>query len=130
MTHPKILVVDDEAGYSSLLCSLLKLEGFDAVSAENGSNALELLNNNNFDLIITDLNMPGMNGLELAAIVNTQHPDITIFLITASPLSSIIEHTANIGISNIFQKPLDLETLLKTIRHVLYPGQNKVSVPA
>lgn len=119
MAHPKVLVVDNDAEYCRLLCSLLRLEGFDAVSAESGSKALELINNQNFALLITDFNMPEMDGLMLAATVNEYRPTITIFIMTGDVFSDVINNALNAGISNVFTKPLDLKKLLAAIRQQL-----------
>lgn len=129
MKKRDILLVDDDKGYLHLLSSVLRLERFDVATASNGSAALELLENENTGLLITDFNMPGMDGLELASCVRERYPEMTVFMITASILSEILEEAVNAGIANVFSKPLDMNSFLTAIRSALYLGQDKVSVP-
>jgi DNA-binding NarL/FixJ family response regulator len=62
-----------------------------------------------------------MSGLELAVKVREQHPKIDVVLVTANELSDIVEDAADAGISRIFSKPVNMETLVTTIRSSLYP---------
>jgi diguanylate cyclase (GGDEF)-like protein len=79
----RILVVDDEATVRSVLLQVLKEDGYDVTPAENGSQALEILRNNSFDLIITDIKMPGISGLELLKKVKQAQPDTQVIIITS-----------------------------------------------
>jgi DNA-binding NtrC family response regulator len=65
MAGSKIMIVDDEAGIRNLLSEVLLEKGFDVTSAKDGRESLEYLKENNFDLLITDINMPHLNGIEL-----------------------------------------------------------------
>lgn len=114
-----ILVVDDDINYLRLFSLLLESEGFDVAAASDGIEALEILGNGDFRMVITDFNMPEMNGLELSVKVRQQHPEIHVVLVTADELSGIIEAAADAGISRIFSKPLDFEAFITTIRSSL-----------
>jgi CheY-like chemotaxis protein len=61
---PRILIVDDDAGQRSLLNSFLKAQGFDTVTADSGERALETLRGSEFNMMISDVRMPGISGLE------------------------------------------------------------------
>jgi two-component system, OmpR family, response regulator ArlR len=78
-----ILVVDDNEMLCRLACDLLQMEGYRAVPATNAAQALEAFRGETFDLLVTDLRMPGMNGLELARTIRTQSPQFPIIVITA-----------------------------------------------
>ena len=121
MKEKDILVVDDDICHQILFKILLESGGFDVQTASDGIEALEVLENNNFRMVITDLNMPQMNGLELAAKVRDQHPTIDVVLVTANVLSDIAEAAAGSGISQIFSKPVNMKTFVTTIRSSLYP---------
>ncbi len=118
-----ILLVDDDRGLLHLLSAFLRLEKFDVAIAPHGSSALELLENERVALLITDFNMPGMNGLELADCARKLHPDMTVFLITASMIEDIVGGAVSAGIAKVFSKPLDMTNFVTAIRSVLYPGQ-------
>ncbi len=80
---------------------------------------MEILGNGDFRMVITDFNMPEMNGLELSVKVRQQHPEIHVVLVTADELSGVIEAAADAGISRIFSKPLDFEAFITTVRSSL-----------
>src|SRR5690348_4804152 len=106
-----ILLVDDDIDSLYLLGFFLEVEGFDVVATSHGINALEILEKESFRMMITDFNMPKMNGLELATTVRERHPDIPIVLITGNSMAEVAEKCAMAGISEIFPKPIDLERL-------------------
>ena len=75
-------------------------------------------------MIITDFNMPEMNGVELATKVKELSLDLRIVLVTGGDLSKIVEAAANAGISEMFSKPIELQGFLAVIRSSLLAGQN------
>ena len=84
MSNPsKILIVDDELNIRRILQMAFEKVGLQVSVAEDAHNALQLLENNKFDLIITDVTMPGMNGYELQKIVHENQPDIPVIIMTA-----------------------------------------------
>lgn len=113
--------MDDDTCCLHFLGSILRRERFNVSVASNGIKALELLENESADLLITDFNMPDMNGLELASCVREQYPEMTVFMITARVLSDVVEEAVNAGISNVFSKPLDINDFVTAIRSALYP---------
>jgi DNA-binding NtrC family response regulator len=118
-----ILIVDDNIFWQQILSIFLESAGFDVTATSDGTKALELLEYNKFRIIITDFNMPELNGVELAIKVKERHPDTLVFLITGSAISEVIEEAVNAGISEMFSKPVDLKVLAATIRSSLYPWQ-------
>jgi signal transduction histidine kinase/CheY-like chemotaxis protein len=79
---PRILVVDDEQFVRELLADVLQSEGFEVTLAENGSEALELFDRQNFEAVFTDVGMPGMSGWELARAIRERNEEIPLAVIT------------------------------------------------
>ena len=79
----RVLVVDDEANMRRVLSALVRREGFETVEAANGVAALEILNEEKVDAVLTDLKMPQMNGIELLAEVRRRRVGIPVILLTA-----------------------------------------------
>lgn len=79
----KILVVDDDEMLCRLACDILRTEGYKAVPAANADEALQALEGEEFDLMVTSSHMPGMNGLELARTVRNRSPRFPVIVMTA-----------------------------------------------
>jgi len=124
MKTKDILLVDDDIDYLQLFSTILESEGFDVSTASGGINALETLKHNKFKMMITDFNMPEINGVELATKVKEQRSDMRIVLASGGDLSEIVEDAANAGISELFSKPIKLQKFLEVIRSSLLAGQN------
>jgi CheY-like chemotaxis protein len=123
-----ILLVDDDISILYLLGLVLESKEIEATKATNGVEAVKILKGKNFDMMITDFNMPRMDGIELAMIAKELHPDIHILMITGGELSpEFVETAANAGISTILSKPFNLRRLMAIIRgrHTLFV-KNKV----
>src|SRR5689334_17111151 len=80
---PRILIVDDDAGQRSLLDSFLKSQGFDTVPVPSGERALEMLAEGPFSMMISDVRMPGMSGLETLRRVRQHNSVLPVLLVTA-----------------------------------------------
>ncbi len=79
---PRILIVDDEPYICQLLARYLAADGYQCVTASNGEAALRLLESDRFELVITDIMMPGMSGMDLLNIVRTLYPDMAVIMVT------------------------------------------------
>jgi DNA-binding NtrC family response regulator len=120
MKTKDILLVDDDIDYLHLLNMLLESEGFAVSTALGGINALETLQHHTFKMMITDFNMPEINGVELATKVKEQRPDMHIVLATGGDLAKIAGAAANAGIAELFSKPLTEKDLM-TLREFVCP---------
>jgi CheY-like chemotaxis protein len=114
-----ILVVDDDRLILEVVKLILEREGIVTHCVESGEEALEKLNERTFSLMITDLNMPGMDGLELARIGMEIAPQMPIIMDTGSISPKITRLAKEIGISKILSKPFLPIVLLETIRDVM-----------
>ncbi|HWZ91886.1 MAG TPA: sigma-54 dependent transcriptional regulator [Polyangiaceae bacterium] len=119
MTKARILVVDDEASARSGLAKLLTQEGYEVDTAADGVLALELVAEKAPSLIVTDLKMPNMDGMELVAKVRAQHPDIPTIVTTAfSDVSSAVQ-AMRAGAEDYLTKPIDIDALLLSVERAL-----------
>jgi DNA-binding NtrC family response regulator len=120
-----ILIVDDDPRIPVLLKELLKSEGYESVLATNGMHALELIKQEAFDLIITDLRMPHMNGMELLREVKTLWPSIPVIMITAYASDKTAVESAKLGVFDYLAKPFKVEELIAAIDRALATGKDK-----
>ncbi|NQY54755.1 MAG: response regulator [Campylobacteraceae bacterium] len=111
----KIIYVEDELDLQKVVVSFL----FDIVNRidyfSNGLEALDAFSENEYDLIITDINMPRLNGLELIKKIRLKNKDIPIIITTAYDDPNYIEEIKNLGASSYVLKPLDFSELIDTI---------------
>jgi len=110
MTKKRVLVVDDEPPVRKLLGDLLGTFGYAWETARDAAEALNKLENGEFDLVLTDLNMPGMNGVELAREVKRRKERMRVVLITGSNPQNITQ-----DIDRVLLKPVSVEDLKETI---------------
>ncbi len=111
----RVLVVDDEENTRLALTRLLSREGYQVRTASNGNEALCQLRNNPAELIITDLNMPEMNGLTFLRELNREYPMSNVIMITAfGEVESYLE-ALNLGVFEYLNKPIRLEELKKVM---------------
>jgi len=83
MRHNKVLIIDDEPELRNLIKRLLELEGFSILTAGNSAEALEILNKNEIDIVVSDVRLPDKSGLELLPIIKKQFPSMEIIILTA-----------------------------------------------
>jgi two-component system, cell cycle response regulator CpdR len=114
-----ILVVDDDRITRELVKRILKCEGIVAHCVASGEEALEQIKEKTFSLMITDLNMPGLDGLELARKGLEIAPQMPIIMGTGRISPKIIRLAKEIGIKKVLAKPLHVKELLETIRDVM-----------
>jgi len=114
---PRILIVDDDPGQRSLLDSFLKSQGFDTVPVESGERALEVLRMQQVSMMISDVRMPGMSGLETLRRARKEHAVLPVLLVTA--FADIREAVGAMrdGAVNYLTKPIDLDELLLSVQH-------------
>jgi CheY-like chemotaxis protein len=110
-----VLIVDDDTDYLGLITNFLNAAGISAMPANNGELALAELMKTEFKLMITDLNMPGLSGLDVARKAIASFPGLPVILITAQGYSEVFEPAKNAGISHIITKPIDTEQFLDAI---------------
>ena len=116
---PLILVVDDAKTMRDALKGALIPAGFDVVEAENGEQGLEMLAQHPVDLVISDLNMPGMDGLTMCSHIKEQGRNTPIFMLTTQTSPELKAKAKDFGVVAWIVKPHKDEVLLQGIRKVL-----------
>ncbi len=116
---PHILLVDDEQSIREIFSDYLHLKGYQITQARNGREALERLHRMTFDLIITDLNMPEINGVELIQKLREKNNSIPVIIITGFPSLDTAIRALKGGATDYLIKPINLEEISLKIKRVL-----------
>jgi DNA-binding NtrC family response regulator len=114
---PRILIVDDDASQRSLLDSFLKSQGFETVPVESGERALAVLQAEPFSMMISDVRMPGISGLETLRRARQAHAVLPVLLVTAYADIREAVGAMRDGAVNYLTKPIDLDELLASVQH-------------
>ena len=115
----KILIIDDEKSIRSTLKEILEYEKFTVEEAEDGELGLEMLKKNNFDVVLCDIKMPKMDGIEVLERFNQEGKDTPFIMVSAhGTIETAVEATKK-GAFDFIQKPPDLNRLLVTVRNAL-----------
>jgi DNA-binding NtrC family response regulator len=113
---PRILIVDDDPGQRSLLNSFLQSQGFETVTADSGERALETLRTSHFDMMISDVRMPGLSGLDTLRRAREEHATLPVLLVTAYADIRDAVVAMRDGAVNYLAKPIDLDELLSSVQ--------------
>ena len=121
MIEVRVLLVDDSTTMRAFAVAALEAEGFHVTTAGSGFEALKLLPRGRFDLIITDVNMPDINGLELTRLVreNPAHAKVPLVIISTDGGARDRERGLKLGASAYLVKPFAPEALVEVARRVL-----------
>ena len=119
MVNRSLLVVDDEKLVRWSIQEIMGKEHFRVVSASDGADAIEKMREERFDVIITDLVMPGRNGIEVARQAKKLHPDTKVIMITAYGSTLDKEEARNAGVSFFLDKPFQVDEVKRAVSQVL-----------
>ncbi len=125
----RILIADDEPLYLRTTGQLLRKAGYECECVPDGETALEKLRSQSFDLILSDLNMPGNLKLELLQQGRTQWPNIPLIVITGVPSLPTAIESVRLGIADYLLKPVKYEDLLASVNRVLAQPKTAISEP-
>ena len=117
----KILIVDDEETLTFSLYQAFIKAPYDCevVTASSGEEAIEKLESGNFDLVITDIAMPGIDGLELLSIIKSKTPETKVVIITAYGTDEREEKAYKIGADKYIEKPFDISELRNLVFKII-----------
>jgi DNA-binding NtrC family response regulator len=115
----RILIVDDEGSLLLTLVANLELEGFDVVGAADAGAALRLVREEHFDLVLTDIRMPGMSGLELFRSIRSIRPGMPVILMTAFAAENLIQQAVQEGVFAVLPKPFEIEHVIFALTRAL-----------
>jgi CheY-like chemotaxis protein len=110
-----ILLVDDNPDITSVLAEILQVKGYAVHAANSGAEGLLLMREHPVDLLLTDIRMPGMNGLELSRAARKIYPDLFIIFMTAYVADDLIQQAMAEGVKTVLTKPLDMKFLLQVL---------------
>ena len=118
----QILIMDDESQIRSMLKKMLEQEGFNVIVASDGKEGMNLFKKEPCDLVITDIIMPGKEGIEIIQALRKEYPDVPIIAMSGggrnSP-DSYLNIAKLMGAHAIFEKPIKKEKLLNAVRKAL-----------
>jgi len=114
-----ILIVDDDFEWRMLIHRLLQKSGYEVLEAENGKNALKVLENSAIDLVLTDILMPIMDGVELIRELAQRHPGLPVIAMTSNIEMPYLNIAMKLGAMNCLQKPFNRNQLLEMINEAL-----------
>src|SRR3954451_7504160 len=114
--NPVLLVVDDDPSQRSLLHSFLASQGFEIIAVPSGADALTTLKNREVSMMVSDVRMPGMSGLETLRRARKEHENLPVLLVTGYADIREAVGAMRDGAVNYLSKPIDLDELLASVR--------------
>ncbi len=111
MLKKKLLIVDDQFGIRILLNEVFEKEGYVTFQAANGKSALQIVRNENPELVLLDMKIPGMDGLEILKHTKKINPNIKVIMMTAYGELDMIKEASELGAITHFTKPFDIDEL-------------------
>ena len=117
--RPRILVVDDEEAVRDLLAKTLAAADYEVDTAADGPSAIDCLKSNGYDLLVTDIRMPGMDGLSVIREGRRQSADLPIVVITGYSTEATAIEALNLGVSGYLTKPFRLQKVLQLAARAL-----------
>lgn len=126
--NTRILIVDDDSRIRTLCREVLELQNFEVEEADNGSKALEIMKVTSFSLVLSDIMMPDIDGLELASIVRETYPDTFVTLITGHGSIDMAKEAIQIGAFDFITKPFTIVELSQTVERALEKRKQLLSV--
>jgi two-component system response regulator (stage 0 sporulation protein F) len=109
--NKKVLIVDDQNGIRILLMEVFNSEGYTTFQAANGKIALEIVEKESPDLVLLDMKIPGMDGLEILKHIKEMNPSIKVIMMTAYGELDMIKEATELGALMHFTKPFDIDEM-------------------
>jgi CheY-like chemotaxis protein len=115
----KILIVDDSQELTEVIHEYMEANGFIVDTTTESTNALRLITANGYDVIVSDIHMPGMDGLELMGLIKNKHPDLPVILITGYSISEARKIAMEKGADAFVAKPFHMKEILDVVTDIL-----------
>ena len=112
----KVLLIDDEADFLKSLSERMTLRGMDVSTAETPESAINTLESGEFDAIVLDLQMPGMDGIEVLKYIKTQHSEMQVILLSGHATLEKGIQAMKLGAMDFMEKPADIDALTEKIK--------------
>ncbi|WP_335871449.1 response regulator [Bacillus sp. 2205SS5-2] len=124
MMKEKILIVDDQFGIRILLNEVLQKEGYQTFQAANGVQALDIVDKDFPDLVLLDMKIPGMDGIEILKRMKKKYENIRVIIMTAYGELDMIQEAKDLGAITHFAKPFDIDEIRQAVKqHVTSPSK-------
>ena len=124
----RVLVVDDEETVRVLLQRILQAAGYEAVTAANGKEALSVIADGGIDVVMLDINMPGLSGFEVLGKISTDWPDLCVIMVTAVADVQTAVTAMKLGAYDYITKPFDQDEALRKIRQAVMNWQEHLTL--
>lgn len=112
----RIMVVDDESSNRMVVTTILEHAGFAVVEADSALLATHLLASDPVDIVVSDVGLPLMSGLDLLALLRRDRPRLPVILMTAAPSKADADRALSMGAVDYLSKPIDIGLLLRTVK--------------
>jgi two-component system, response regulator, stage 0 sporulation protein F len=120
----RLLIVDDQVGIRILLLEVFATEGYDTFQAANGRAALDIVRNHRPDLVLLDMKIPGMDGLEILKQIKEHDRMIKVIMMTAYGELDMIKEATDLGALMHFTKPFDIDEMRLAVNMQMGEGSN------
>jgi len=126
MVGPRVLLVDDEEDFASTLAERLRLRGIETRVATNGEQAVELILDDPPQVVVLDVMMPGMSGLEVLRRIKREYPAMPVILLTGMGTKKDAVEGTRLGAHDYLMKPLQIEQLIDKIGEALKSAEGGI----
>jgi DNA-binding NtrC family response regulator len=116
----RILIVDDDRLFRKSVLKVLTDEGYEITEAKSGKEGLNLINNNTFDIILSDYRMSDIDGIQMVNMIKEFNHSVIAILITAFDDSEILKKAKESGFYSVIYKPVDMDNICKIIKEALH----------
>jgi len=118
----RVLIVDDDIGFRETLADILGEKGCQVSMAQDGLQALRMIERETFDVVLMDVRMPMMDGVETYKAVKKRHPQLPVIMITAYAADEHVNESLREGAYGVIYKPLDIERTLSLMKDATRPS--------
>ncbi|XXJ19396.1 response regulator [Desulfovibrio caledoniensis] len=115
MNGVRVLLIDDEGGYTDALAKRLDRRGLSVAAVGGGAQALEIMDQWSFDVVLLDIMMAGMDGIKTLSAIKRRHPEVEVVMLTAHADTDIVISSLAMGAFDYLMKPADVEELVRKI---------------
>jgi len=122
--RPSVLIVDDDAGMVDTLADVFTAKGFDTATAHSGQAAVSMIERAPYDVVLMDIQMPGLNGIQALKAIRMRLPGIPVIMMTAFTRHELVEE-ANRAAVAVLSKPLELDDVLQLIERTLRTAKKR-----
>jgi two-component system capsular synthesis sensor histidine kinase RcsC len=117
-SNVRVLIAEDEKDVRDLLCEALRGHGFMVMAVEDGAQAIRAFRSQDFDIVLTDMAMPGYDGLQVAKACKRQRPSVKVIMLTAWDLLLDDKECIHHGVDRLIPKPLEVNTVVEALHQV------------